>query len=65
MILFELDELDVILGMDFLTQLYHEVLDCSKKEVILRELGKFEIKFVGDKKIELTGIVSGIKRECY
>lgn len=46
LILFELDELDVILGMNFLTQ-YHAVL-------VLRESRKFEVKFVADKKVELT-----------
>ena len=34
--LLELDELDVILGMDFLT-MYHAMLDCSNTEVVLRE----------------------------
>ena len=60
LILFELDELDVILGMDFLTK-YQAVLDCSNKEVILRELGKFEVKFVGNKKVELASIISVLK----
>ncbi|KAA0041141.1 DNA/RNA polymerases superfamily protein [Cucumis melo var. makuwa] len=44
LILFELDKLDAILGMNFLTK-YHAILDCSNKEVVLRELGKFEVKW--------------------
>ncbi|KAA0035981.1 DNA/RNA polymerases superfamily protein [Cucumis melo var. makuwa] len=58
--LFELDELDVILGMDFLTK-YHAILDCSHKEVVLRDLGKFEIKFQGDKKVNFGRIISILK----
>lgn len=45
--LFELDELDVILGMSFLTK-YHAILDCSNKEVVLRDRRKFEFKFIGN-----------------
>ena len=56
LILFELNELDVILGMDFLTK-YDAVLDFSNKEVVLRELRKFKVKFVGDKKVELAEII--------
>lgn len=37
LILFELDELNVILGMDFLTK-YHAVLDFSNKKVSLKDL---------------------------
>lgn len=47
--LFELDELDAILGMDFLTK-YNALLDLiPNKEVLLRDLRKFEIKIEGDK----------------
>ena len=60
LILFELDELDTILSMDFLTK-YHVVLDCSNKEVVLRELGKFEVKFVANKKVELASIILVLK----
>lgn len=35
LISFELDEIEVILGMDFLTK-YHAVFDCSNKDVVLR-----------------------------
>ncbi|KAA0056443.1 DNA/RNA polymerases superfamily protein [Cucumis melo var. makuwa] len=60
LILFELDELDVILEMYFLTE-YHVILDCSNKEVVLRDLKKFEVKFRVDKKVELAGIISVLK----
>lgn len=62
LILFKLDELDVILGMDFLTK-YHVVLDCSNKEVVLRDLGRFEMKFIGHKKVKLAGIIYVLKVE--
>ncbi|KAA0038928.1 retrotransposon protein, putative, Ty3-gypsy subclass [Cucumis melo var. makuwa] len=39
LILFVLDELDVISGMHFLTK-YHVVLDCSNKESTLQEVGR-------------------------
>ena len=42
--LFELNELDVIWGMDFLTK-YHVILDCSNEEVVLKDPENFEIKF--------------------
>lgn len=54
--LFELDKLDVILGMAFLTK-YHAVLDCFNKEVVLRDPIKYEIKFVGDKNVNLARII--------
>ncbi|KAA0062027.1 Retrovirus-related Pol polyprotein from transposon 17.6 [Cucumis melo var. makuwa] len=48
LVLFELDELDVILEIDFLAK-YHAVLNYSNKEVILRDLGdKFVIVFIGN-----------------
>lgn len=58
--LFELDELYVILGMDFLTK-YHTVLDSSNKEVVLKESRKFEVKLVGDKRVELASIIFVLK----
>lgn len=60
LILFELDEWNVILGMDFLTK-YHLVLDCFNKEVVLKELGKLEVKCLGNKKVELVSIISVFK----
>ncbi|KAA0033013.1 DNA/RNA polymerases superfamily protein [Cucumis melo var. makuwa] len=56
----ELDELDVILGMDSLTK-YHAILDCSNKKIVLRNLENFEIKFEGDKKANLGRIISILK----
>ena len=60
LILFELDELDVILGMDFLTK-YHAMLGCSNKKIVLTEPGKFESKAIGDKKVKLTSMISVLK----
>lgn len=59
-ILFELDGLDILLGMNFLTK-YNVVLDCFNKKVVLKDLERFEIKFVGDKKVNLTGIIYMLK----
>ena len=60
LILLKLNELDVIMGMDFLTK-YHAILDCSNKEVVLKKPRKFEIKFVDKKKAELVNIISMFK----
>lgn len=60
LILFELDELDVILRMNFLTK-YHVILNYSNKEVVLRNPRRFEVKFKGDKKVKLIGIISVLK----
>ena len=60
LILFELSELDVILVMNFLTK-DHAILDFSNKKVVLREPGKFKVKFVHNKKLELTGIIFVLK----
>lgn len=42
--------------MNFLTK-YNAILDYSNKEVV-RDLRKFEVKFMGDKRVELARIVS-------
>ena len=33
------------------------VLDYFNKKIVLREPSKFKVEFVGDKKVELTGII--------
>lgn len=48
------------LGNGFPTK-HHAILDCFNKEVALREPRKFEIKFLGDKKVELASIISVLK----
>ena len=50
----------MILRMNFLTK-YHAILDSSNKEVVLRDPTNFEIKFIGDKKVKLVGIISVLK----
>lgn len=55
--LFELEELNVILGMEFLPK-YHAILDCFNKEVVLRNPGKFEVNFEGDKEVKFERIIS-------
>ncbi|KAA0031989.1 putative Retrotransposon protein [Cucumis melo var. makuwa] len=49
--LFELDELNVMLRVNFLTK-YHAIFDYSNKEVVLRDPKKIEIKFEADKRVE-------------
>lgn len=61
LILYKLNELDVILGMDFLTK-YHAVLNYSNKKVVLKEFRKFEVKFEGYKKVVLVGIIYVLKQ---
>ena len=39
-------EFDVILGMDFLES-YRAMVDCFRKEVVLRSLDGFEVVFQG------------------
>lgn len=60
LVLLSLDELDVILGMNFLTK-YYATLDYSNKEVVFRKQGEFEVKFVGEKKVNLTNMISIFK----
>ncbi|KAA0059915.1 DNA/RNA polymerases superfamily protein [Cucumis melo var. makuwa] len=60
LILFEFDDLDMILEMDFLTK-YYAMLDYSNKEVVLKERENFELKFVGGKSVELANIISVLK----
>ncbi|TYK01558.1 DNA/RNA polymerases superfamily protein [Cucumis melo var. makuwa] len=56
----ELDKLDMILEMYFLTK-YHAARDCSNNEVVLKELEKFKVKIVSNKKVELANIISVLK----
>ena len=60
LILFELNVLDVILRMNFLAK-YHAILDCSNKEVVLKEQEKIEVKYESDKKVELANIILVVK----
>lgn len=62
MIFFELDELNVILRMNFLTK-YHTVLGFFNKEVVLKDLQRSEVKLLGNKKVKLVGNISVLKAE--
>lgn len=62
LILLDLNELYVILRMDFLTK-YHSSMDCSNKEVVFRKPSKVRVKFVGDKKVNLANIILIVKGE--
>lgn len=44
----DVQEFDVILGMDFLLE-YHASLDCHRKDVVFRQSGKAEVNFKGDR----------------
>ncbi|KAL0291840.1 UNVERIFIED_CONTAM: Transposon Ty3-G Gag-Pol polyprotein [Sesamum radiatum] len=50
LIVMELKEFDVILGMDWLAQ-HRAVVDCYKKEVMIESSGESRVVFVGDRQV--------------
>lgn len=59
LILLELDEFDVILGMDWLVA-YHASVYCYTKEVVFRMLGQPEFSFQGDMKDSFPCLIYAI-----
>ena len=59
LVLLDVMDFDVILGMDWLSQHYATV-DCQRKEVIFRILDVEEFKFVGDKSSTPQNLISAI-----
>ncbi|XP_050941530.1 uncharacterized protein LOC127149710 [Cucumis melo] len=55
-----IQEFDVILGMDFLSNHYAS-LNCHQKEIVFKRPGMSEILFRGDRKILLTCVISALK----
>ncbi|KAL6219348.1 hypothetical protein ACLB2K_007107 [Fragaria x ananassa] len=50
-------EFNVILGMDFL-ETYRAMVDCFRKEVVLRSLDGFEVAFQGEKYVISSCLIS-------
>ena len=59
LVLLDVVDFDVILGMDWLSQ-YYTTIDCRRKEVIFRILNDEEFKFVGDKSSAPQNLISAI-----
>jgi hypothetical protein len=59
LVVFEMTESDVILGMDWLA-MYHACVDCFRKEVVFWPLGAAEFKFYGDPGTNLPKLVSAM-----
>ena len=59
LVLLDVMDFDVILGMDWLSQHFGTV-DCRRKEVIFKILNDEEFKFVGDKSSAPQNLISAI-----
>ena len=59
LVLLDVMDFDVILGMDWLSQHYATV-DCRRKEVIFKIPNVEEFKFVGDKSFAPQNLISAI-----
>ncbi|KAK4385928.1 Transposon Ty3-I Gag-Pol polyprotein [Sesamum angolense] len=60
LIVMDLKEFDVILGMDWLAQ-HRAVVDCYKKEVMIESSGKPKVVFVGDRQVVPVCVISAIE----
>ena len=58
----DMRDFDVILGMDWLAS-YHVCLDCFEKEVVFQLPGEPEFKFIGERNVTPTCLISATK--CY
>ncbi|KAK4400598.1 hypothetical protein Sango_1165900 [Sesamum angolense] len=56
----DLKEFDVILGMDWLAQ-HRAVVDCYKKEVMIESSGKPKVVFMGDRQVVPVCVISAIE----
>ena len=59
LVLLDVMDFDVILGMDWLSQ-HFATVDCRRKEVIFRIPNDEEFKFVGDKSSAPQNLISAI-----
>ena len=59
LVLLDVMDFDVILGMDWLSQ-HFATVDCRRKEVIFRIPNEEEFKFVGDKSSAPQNLISAI-----
>lgn len=60
LILLDIDDFDVILGMDWLTA-YHAIVHCYSKEVVFQIPGLAEFSFQGVEKDSLSCLISAIQ----
>ncbi|KAL0329277.1 UNVERIFIED_CONTAM: Transposon Ty3-G Gag-Pol polyprotein [Sesamum radiatum] len=60
LIVMDLKEFDVILGMDWLAQ-HRAVVDCYKKEVMIESSSKPKVVFVGDRQVVPVCVISAIE----
>ncbi|KAL0404877.1 UNVERIFIED_CONTAM: Transposon Ty3-G Gag-Pol polyprotein [Sesamum radiatum] len=60
LIVMDLKEFDVILGMDWLTQ-HRAVIDCYKKEVMIESFGESRVVFVGDRQVVPVCVISALE----
>ncbi|KAL0291142.1 UNVERIFIED_CONTAM: Transposon Tf2-12 polyprotein [Sesamum calycinum] len=60
LVVMDLKEFDVILGMDWLAQ-HRAVVDCYKKEVMIESSGKPKVVFVGDRQVVPVCVISAIE----
>ncbi|KAL0349812.1 UNVERIFIED_CONTAM: Transposon Ty3-G Gag-Pol polyprotein [Sesamum radiatum] len=60
LVVMDLKEFDVILGMDWLAQ-HREVVDCYKKEVMIESSNKPKVVFVGDRQVVPVCVISAIE----
>ena len=56
----DIQEFDVILGMNFLSK-YRATMDCFQKEVVFRGFEGTEVIFRGDRKVLPTCVISAVK----
>ena len=60
LILLDIHDFDVILGMDWLSK-HHATVDCYRKEVRFRRLGEIEVVFYGLRKTLPNSIMTAMK----
>ncbi|KAL0411106.1 UNVERIFIED_CONTAM: hypothetical protein Slati_3700300 [Sesamum latifolium] len=60
LIVMDLKEFDVILGMDWLAQ-HRAVVDCYKKEVMIESSGESRVVFVGDRQVVSVCVISAVE----
>ncbi|KAL2230890.1 UNVERIFIED_CONTAM: Transposon Ty3-G Gag-Pol polyprotein [Sesamum indicum] len=60
LIVLDLKEFDVILGMDWLAQ-HKAIVDCYKKEVIIECFGESKVIFVGDRQVVPVCVISAME----
>ena len=60
LIVLDIHDFDIILGMDWLTK-HRDTVDCYKKEVQFSQLGELEVIFCGERKTLSTSLISIIQ----